>query len=190
MPPQTRYARRGDLRIAYQVEGDGPLDLVWVPGFISHLDLNWTIPEVTALIRRLASFSRLIMFDKPGTGLSDPVDHIPTLEERMEDLHAVLDAASSERATLFGISEGGPMSMLFAATYPERTDALILYGTFATAPGPDYLAYRRQDFEEFLRWFDDVMDHRGEGRTLERFAPRYSEVASWRRFAGMFERAA
>ena len=132
MPPETRYARSGDVNIAYQVVGEGPIDLAIVPGFISHVDLWWTIPETTAFIRRLASFCRLILFDKRGTGLSDPVAGLSSLEERMEDLHAVLDAAGSERPALLGVSEGGPMSVLFAATYPDRVAALALYGTFPT----------------------------------------------------------
>jgi pimeloyl-ACP methyl ester carboxylesterase len=131
-PPKTQYARNGDVNIAYQVVGQGPIDLVVVPGFISHVDLWWTIPETTAFIRRLAAFSRLILFDKRGTGLSDPVAGLSTLEDRMEDLHAVLDAASSERTALLGISEGGPMSVLFAGTYPDRVTSLLLYGTFPT----------------------------------------------------------
>jgi pimeloyl-ACP methyl ester carboxylesterase len=130
--PKTQYARNGDVNIAYQVVGEGPIDLAIVPGFISHVDLWWTIPETTAFIRRLASFCRLILFDKRGTGLSDPVAGLSSLEDRMEDLHAVLDAAGSGRAALLGVSEGGPMSVLFAATYPERVAALALYGTFPT----------------------------------------------------------
>src|SRR5919201_3624701 len=136
--PKTQYARNGDVNIAYQVVGDGPIDLAVVPGFISHLDLWWTIPETTAFIRRLASFSRLILFDKRGTGLSDPVAGPSTLEERMEDLHAVLEAAGSERCALLGVSEGGPMSALCAATYPERVAALLLYGTFPTGNAERY----------------------------------------------------
>src|ERR671935_3194651 len=129
-PAKTQYARNGEVNIAYQVVGEGPTDLAIVPGFISHVDLWWTIPETTAFIRRLASFSRLILFDKRGTGLSDPVAGPSSLEDRMEDLHAVLDAAGSERPALLGVSEGGPMSILFAATYPERVRSLVLYGTF------------------------------------------------------------
>ncbi len=132
MPPETHYARSGDVNIAYQVVGDGPFDLVFVPGFISHLDLQWTDPRIARFLQKLASFSRLIMFDKRGTGLSDPVAGPAPLEDRMDDVRAVMDAAGSERAALFGLSEGGPMSVLFAATYPERTHALILCGTFAT----------------------------------------------------------
>lgn len=129
--PETRYAKSGDIHIAYQAVGKGPLDLVLVPGFISHVELQWQNPRLAHLLQRLASFSRLIIFDKPGTGLSDRLTAIPTLEQRMDHVRAVMDAVGSERAALFGISEGGPMSVLFAATYPQRTSALILYGTYA-----------------------------------------------------------
>src|ERR1700758_4551412 len=131
MPPQTHYAKSGEVNIAYQVVGDGPLDVVFVPGFISHLDLQWGDPRIARFLEKLASFSRLIMFDKRGTGLSDPVAGPASLEERMDDVRAVMDAAGSARAALFGLSEGGPMSIMFAATYPQRTSALILYGTYA-----------------------------------------------------------
>jgi pimeloyl-ACP methyl ester carboxylesterase len=126
MTPETRYAKSGDVHIAYQVVGDGPIDLVFVPGWITHLELAWEDPLEAAFLRRLASFLRLILFDKRGTGLSDrvPVNELPILEERMDDVRAVMDAAGSERAALLGVSEGGPLSSLFAATYPERTEPL------------------------------------------------------------------
>jgi len=133
-PPQTRYARSGNVRIAYQVVGSGPLDLVFVPGFVSNIDLFWEVPEYARHFSRLATFSRLILFDKRGTGLSDRDVGIATLEERMDDVRAVMDAAGSERAALFGASEGGPMSILFAATYPDRAQALVLVGSFARHP--------------------------------------------------------
>ena len=131
--PVTRYAKSGEYSIAYQIVGDAPLDLVYVPGFVSHVEAVWEDPDYARFLDRLASFSRLIIFDKRGTGLSDrvPVKLLPTLEERMDDVRAVMDAAGSERAALFGVSEGGPMSMLFATTYPERVAALALYGTYA-----------------------------------------------------------
>jgi class 3 adenylate cyclase len=135
--PKVRYARSDNVNIAYQVIGDGPFDLVLVPGFISHLDLDWDEPRSAYFLRRLASFSRLIRFDKRGTGLSDRPGGLPDLETRMDDVRAVLDAARSERAVLFGYSEGGPMSVLFAGTYPERTSALVLYGTYAKRRDPD-----------------------------------------------------
>ena len=124
--PETHYARSGDVAIAYQVVGDGPFDLVFVPGFISHVELRWTIPRWRRDSSSLAEFARLILFDKRGTGMSDHVTGAPTLEERMDDLRAVMDAAGSARAAVFGVVEGAPMSVLFAATYPDRTAALVL----------------------------------------------------------------
>jgi pimeloyl-ACP methyl ester carboxylesterase len=139
--PRTRYARSGDVNVAYQVMGEGAPDLVYVPGWVSNLELNWEEPGYARFLHRLASFARLTVFDKRGTGLSDrvPVDRLPTLEERMDDVRAVMDAAGSERATLFGVSEGGPMCALFAATYPERTASLVIYGSYARrSPAADY----------------------------------------------------
>src|SRR2546423_4870171 len=165
MPPQTRYARSGEVNIVYQVVGDGPFDLVFVPGFVSHLDLQWADPRIARFLEKLASFSRLIMFDKRGTGLSDPVAGPAPLEDRMDDVRAVMDATGSERAALFGLSEGGPMSVLFAATYPERTRALLLCGTFATA------TLDADDNPAGQRWVDvfkrvrAAAEHWGEGRT-------------------------
>jgi class 3 adenylate cyclase len=138
---ETRYARSGDINIAYQIAGDGPFDLVYVPGWISNIELMWEEPSHARLLGRLASFSRLILFDKRGTGMSDavPVDRLPTLEQRMDDVRAVMDAAGSESAALFGSSEGGLMSVLFAATYPERTRALISLAIYAKRLwSPDY----------------------------------------------------
>lgn len=131
--PETRYARSGEVNIAYQVIGSGPVDLVFVMGWVSHLEYFWTEPSFARFLRRLASFSRLILFDKRGTGLSDrvPLTALPTLEQRMDDVRAVLDAVGSERAVIMGVSEGGPMSALFAATYPEKTLALIMIGSYA-----------------------------------------------------------
>jgi class 3 adenylate cyclase len=133
MPRQTRYAKSDGANIAYQVVGEGPIDLVYVPGWVSHLELGWELPDLAHGFDRLASFARLILFDKRGTGMSDPVpdQELPTLEQRMDDLRAVMDAVGSERAALFGASEGGNLSMLFAATYPERTLALCTFGCFA-----------------------------------------------------------
>ena len=128
--PQTRYAMSGDVHVAYQVLGDGPVDLVCVPGWISNVEMAWTHPWPDAYDRSLAAFARVIMFDKRGTGLSDrtPDEQPPTLETRMDDVRAVMDDVGSERAFIYGVSEGGPMSILFAATYPERTAGLIVYG--------------------------------------------------------------
>ena len=137
----TRYAKSGEVNIAYQVLGKGPVDLVYVPGWVSHVELAWELPDLAAGFERLASFSRVILFDKRGTGMSDPVptDELPTLEQRMDDVRAVMDAVGSERAVIFGASEGGNMSMLFAATYPERTVALATFGCTAKRVwSPDY----------------------------------------------------
>ena len=131
MLSETRYARSGDVNIAYRVAGDGPFDVVFVPGTTSHVEFVTDVPGIWALLDQLASFSRLIFFDKRGTGLSDPVDAGTPLEVRMDDVRAVMDAAGSEHAAVMGVSEGGPMSSLFAATYPERAWALVLYGTYA-----------------------------------------------------------
>lgn len=133
MNPETKYAKSNGLNIAYQVIGDGPLDLVFVMGWVSHLDYFWEEPSFARFLRRLASFSRLIAFDKRGTGLSDRVSikELPTLEERMDDVRAVMDAAGSQRAALMGISEGAPLCALFAASYPERTSALVIIGGYA-----------------------------------------------------------
>jgi pimeloyl-ACP methyl ester carboxylesterase len=134
---EIRYAKNGDVNIAYQVAGTGPIDLILVPGFVSHLENDWDEPRSAHFLERLAAFSRLIRFDKRGTGLSDRPSSLPDLETRMEDVHAVLDAVGSTKAALFGYSEGGPMSCLFAATYPDRTSALVLYGTYAKRMDPD-----------------------------------------------------
>src|SRR5918997_3060499 len=166
MRPETRYAKSGDVNIAYQVVGEGPLDLVYVPGWISNVELMWDEPSHARLLGRLASFSRLILFDKRGTGMSDPVplDRLPMLEERMDDVRAVMDAAGSESAALFGSSEGGLMSVLFAATYPARTQALITHAIYAKrlwspqypwAPKPDA---RAAEIESIERTWGGEMD--------------------------------
>jgi class 3 adenylate cyclase len=128
---EVRYAKSGDLNIAYQVTGDGPIDLVLVSGFVSHLEMDWEEPRSAYFLERLSSFSRLIRFDKRGTGLSDRPGGVPDLETRMDDMRAVMDAVGSESAATFGYSEGGPMAVLFAATYPGRTTSLVLYGSYA-----------------------------------------------------------
>lgn len=137
MMAPIRYARSGDVNVAYQVTGDGPFDLVLVPGFFSHLEIDWEHPEHARFLDRLGSFARLIRFDKRGTGLSDRGVGLPDFETRMDDVRAVMDAVGSEQAALFGYSEGGPLCILFAATYPERTRALVLYGTYAKRSDPD-----------------------------------------------------
>ena len=141
MTAETRYANSGGVSIAYQVLGEGALDLVVVPGWVSNLEVAWEEPAVEAFYRRLASFSRLILFDKRGTGLSDRVTDLPSLEVRMDDVRAVLDSVGSQRAALCGWSEGGPMCALFAATYPQRTSALIMVGSYSrmlAAPGYEF----------------------------------------------------
>jgi pimeloyl-ACP methyl ester carboxylesterase/DNA-binding winged helix-turn-helix (wHTH) protein len=157
-PPETFYARSGDVNIAYQVIGDAPLDLVFVMGWVSHLEYFWREPRFARFLKRLASFARLILFDKRGTGLSDrvPNSQLPTLEQRMDDVRAVMDAVGSERAALCGVSEGGPMCSLFAATYPEKTLALVMIGTYAKRIrdaeypwGPT--AEQRESFFEVMR---------------------------------------
>jgi len=137
--PETKYTHNGDVTLAYQVLGNGPLDLVLVPGFVSHLEQGWEEPSYARFLQRLASFSRLVLFDKRGTGLSDRIAGIPTLEQRMDDVRAVMETVGCQRAALLGVSEGGSMTALFSATYPERTSALILYGSVVrTAWAPDY----------------------------------------------------
>ena len=131
--PETRYARSGDVNIAYQVIGDGPIDLVFVMGWVSHVEMFWQEPSFARFLRRLSEFSRLIVFDKRGTGLSDsvPLAQLPTLEQRMDDVRAVMNAARSRRAVLMGVSEGGPLTALFAATYPEQVAGLVIVGGYA-----------------------------------------------------------
>src|SRR5918911_82337 len=141
MPPETRYAKSGGVNVAYQLVGEGAVDLVYVPGWVSHVEFAWDLPDLAAGFERMASFSRVILFDKRGTGMSDPVppSELPTLEQRMDDVRAVMDAVGSERAAIFGASEGGNMSMLFAATYPGRTVALATFGcTAKRIRSPDY----------------------------------------------------
>ena len=139
MQPHTRYARSGPVSIAYQVLGGGEIDLVLVPGFVSHVEVAWEEPRLARFLSRLAAFSRLIVFDKRGTGMSDPVPGPPSMDERMQDIGAVMDAVGSDRAAILGISEGGTLSLLFAAEHPERVRALILYGSWARRlAGPDY----------------------------------------------------
>ena len=141
VPPETRYAKSGHVNVAYQVVGDGPLDLVYVHGWVSNVEYGWEVPPLARFLRRLASFSRLILFDRRGTGLSDRVstDELPTLEERMDDVRAVMDAVGTERAALFGVSEGGNLAALFCASYPARTSSLVTFGIYAKRTwSPDY----------------------------------------------------
>ncbi|HZQ49430.1 MAG TPA: adenylate/guanylate cyclase domain-containing protein [Candidatus Dormibacteraeota bacterium] len=187
--PTTQYAQSGDYSIAYQVVGEGPLDLVYVPGFVSHVEAAWDDPDYARFLERLASFSRLILFDKRGTGLSDrvPVKLLPTLEERMDDVRAVMDAVRSERAALFGVSEGGPMSMLFATTYPERVSALVLYGTYAKRVRTDDYPWA-PTLEEHARRLDAVATAWGGPVDVEHWAPSVAGEERFRRWWGQFLR--
>ena len=168
--PRTRYARSGDAHIAYQVFGEGDLDLVFVPGFVSNIEHYWEMPRVPDLLERLGSFARVVMFDKRGTGLSDPVAGPPPLEQRMDDMQAVMGAAGVERAALFGISEGGPASLLFAATYPDRTSALVLYGSTPRFRTDSDISWGATDKQMELV-LADISARWGDGAVLEAFAP-------------------
>jgi pimeloyl-ACP methyl ester carboxylesterase/DNA-binding CsgD family transcriptional regulator len=153
---ETQYAKCGPVSIAYQVVGEGPTDLILVPGFVSHVEVAWEEPRLARFLSRLASFSRLIMFDKRGTGMSDPVTSPPSVNQRMDDIRAVMDAAGSRRGTIFGISEGGTLSLLFARAHPKRAEALILYGSWARrVAGPDY------PYGPSADQLDDVVDGMG-----------------------------
>jgi class 3 adenylate cyclase len=167
---RIRYAKSGDLSIAYEVTGSGSFDLVLVPGFISHLEYDWEEPRHAAFLERLGGFARLIRFDKRGTGLSDRHGGIADLETRMDDVRAVMDAAHSERAALLGYFEGGPMSVLFAATYPERTTALVLFGTYARFWSPEL------SDEERRAQLEAVVSRWGDGSTVSQFAPESDDV--------------
>ena len=177
----AKYARSGDVSIAYQVVGDGPIDLVLVLGWVSHLAYVWELPALARFLNRLASFSRLILFDKRGCGMSDRVHPLPTLEQRMDDVRAVLEAVGSERAAVMGISEGGVMSALFAATYPERTAALVINGSYPSwLRRPDYPWGNTED--EFEKRMARVRDSWGRVAGLERYAPSQAdnpEVERW-----------
>jgi pimeloyl-ACP methyl ester carboxylesterase/class 3 adenylate cyclase len=154
---ETRYAKSGELSIAYQVIGDGPRDLIFVPGIISHVEFFHELPGYTEFLEGLASFARVVVLDKRGNGLSDRVAGASSLEERMDDIRAVMDAVGSERAALFGVSEGGPISMLFAATYPTRVEAIVLYETFVCYGGvPGELENYGPDIHEmFTNWMSE-----------------------------------
>ncbi len=177
--PRTRYARSRSGSVAYQVVGDGPRDIVFVPGFVSNVELQWEFPPMADFFARLAAFSRLIVFDKRGTGLSEPLpsDLPSTLEDRMDDVRAVMDAAGSERATLMGISEGGPMSVLFAATYPERVERLVLVNTFAGSFGVG-VSWTGEDVDQ---WW-------GTGTVYEFLAPSWAGDRDDRAFMARYER--
>jgi class 3 adenylate cyclase len=190
MRPETRYARSGNVGIAYQVIGDGDLDLVLAFPFVSHLDLLWENPAQAHFMRRLGSFSRLILFDRRGVGLSDPVEGAATLEERMDDVRAVMDAAGSARAALLGMSEGATMCMLFAATYPERTSALVLWGAMARSTEADDYPWAPPK-EALIEANEELMSPLwGQGATIEIFSPSLADDPRAREFQARFERQA
>jgi class 3 adenylate cyclase len=188
MKPETKYARSGDLAIAYQVYGEGDIDLVVAFPFVSHLDMLWEAPGMERFIRRLGTFARVIPFDRRGVGLSDPVPSTTTLEERMDDVRAVMDAAGSERAALFGMSEGAMMCMLFAAAHPERTSALVLWGAMARSTwAEDYpWAPPRQAVLEAER--ELMFPLWGQGATIDVFSPSLADDPRARELQARFER--
>jgi class 3 adenylate cyclase len=185
----ARYAKSGDLHIAYIVEGSGPMDLVWVPSWVSQVEYLWSEPSMAACLRRLTRFARVITFDRRGSGLSDPFFGAPTLEEQMDDVQAVMDAAGAQRAALAGTLEGGPMAALFAATYPERTEALILYATFARATwASDYdWAFTA---EERAAHMAEYVAHWGEGRVASAVAESELSDPDFLEWAARLERLA
>src|SRR5437588_6545880 len=175
MAPETRYTRSGGIHIAYQVVGNGPIDLVYVPSWISQVEHYWEEPSVARYFNRLASFSRLIMFDRRGSGMSDPTLRVPTLEEQMDDVVAVMDAAESDRAAVFALLEGGAMAALFAATHPDRTTALVLYEAqprMSWAPDYDW-ALRREEREEYIR--NGGLESWGDGSRILALSPHSSD---------------
>ena len=188
----TQYAKSGETSIAYQVVGEGPIDLVIVLGFATHLELQWEAPPFARFFERLSSFSRLIVFDKRGTGLSDPVTEAPTLEQRIDDVRAVMDAAGSERAALFGISEGGPMSVMFAAAHPDRVTAMVLHGAMGrTTEATDYpwaspAEALRESAAEFIAPY---WGQQAEGM-VELFSPSLADDPQAVEFTARLERSA
>jgi class 3 adenylate cyclase len=187
--PETRYARSGDVHVAYQVFGEGELDLVLVNGFVSHVELVWEYEPTARLLESLASFARVITFDRRGCGLSDPVADAPTLEERMDDVRAVMDAAGSERAALLGISEGVPMSILFAATYPHRVQALVCSGGMARSTEDDDYPWAAPVDALVESGTELLAPHWGTGAVLEVAAPSHADDPEARAFFGRMERA-
>ena len=190
MLPTTRYARSGEVHIAWQSLGDGPVDVVFVPGWVSHVEASWRFPEVASFLRTLAKGCRLIVFDKRGTGLSDPMPRASTMEERMDDVRAVLDAAGVRRAVVFGASEGVSLALLFAATYPERTLGVVAYGGFARRRrSPDY-PWAPSD-EARARLLVEIEKSWGGPMELTTLAPsRAGDPRFARRFASYLRQAA
>jgi pimeloyl-ACP methyl ester carboxylesterase len=186
--PRTRYALSGDAHIAYQVFGEGEVDLVFVPGFVSNIEHYWEMPKVPELLERLGSFARVVIFDKRGTGLSDPVSGVPPLEQRMDDMQAVMDAVGLERAALFGISEGGPASVLFAATYPKRTNALVLYGSTPRFRTDDDISWGADD-EQIHRVLTEASTRWGDGALIAAFAPSVAKEPGMQEVWSRFQRS-
>jgi class 3 adenylate cyclase len=185
----ARYAKSGDLHIAYAVEGDGPIDMVWIPPWVSQVEYLWSEPSLERVMARMTQFARVITFDRRGSGLSDPLFGAPTLEDQMDDVLAVMDAAGSESAAICGTLEGGPMAAMFAATHPDRTDALIMYATFARATwAPDYdWAWPA---EERDRHMEESIRRWGEGLIAAGVAPRQADDPAFMEWAGRLERLA
>jgi pimeloyl-ACP methyl ester carboxylesterase len=183
MSPNTRYAKSGNVHVAYQVFGSGDIDLVFFPGFVSNIEVYWEEPHFARWLRRLASFARVITFDKRGTGLSDRLDVLPTMDERMDDVRAVMDAAGSERAAIFGLSEGGSLATLFAAHYPERCRALVLWGAF-----PKF-SFAFPTEESVQRLFDYVEADWGTGGNIGAWAPAMKNDPAFREWWAKRERA-
>jgi class 3 adenylate cyclase len=181
MQPRTQYAKSGDVHIAYQVFGEGAVDLVFVPGFVSHIENYWDEPSFARWLRRLGNFSRVIMFDKRGTGLSDQVSELPGMDQRMDDVRAVMDAVGIERAAIFGISEGGSLATLFAASHPERSQALIIYGGFAQFS--DWMT--QEALESLFQYIDKSW---GSGEGWLKFAPTKEGDLAFQQWWGKFER--
>ena len=182
MQPVTQYARSGDVHVAYQAFGDGPINLVLVPGFVSNVENYWDQPDLARFLTRLASYARVVTFDKRGTGGSDRVSELPGLDVRMDDLRAVMDAAGIEQAALLGISEGAPLSILFAATYPHRCRALVLYGSFSR------FSYWFATDEALAAFFGYVEKAWGTGGSIQKFAPSRANDAAFQRWWGRNER--
>jgi pimeloyl-ACP methyl ester carboxylesterase len=181
MQPTTRYAKSGEVHVAYQVFGEGP-DLIVAPGFVSHIENNWDEPRLARWLSKLGVFCRVVLFDKRGTGLSDRVANLPAMDERMDDVRAVMDAVGIDCAAQFGISEGGSLAALFAASHPERSQSLILYGAFAR-----FLHWIPTDegFDSLISYIDE---HWGSGESLPNFAPTKAEDAALQQWWGKFER--
>ena len=181
-PIRTRYAKNGDINVAYQVFGEGNVDLVMVPGFISHIENYWDEPNLARWLRKVGSFARVILFDKQGTGLSDRSSKVPGMDERMDDVRAVMDEVGVDQAALFGISEGGSLATLFAASHPERSKALILYGAFA-----QFKSWfpTQEALEGLFQYIDSAW---GSGESMPMFTPSMTEDPAFKEWWGKFER--